>query len=44
VRRQAVCHWTTRTLRHPRLTQGIVALLSRLPGLARPLVQTINLT
>lgn len=44
VRRQTVCHWTTRTLRHPRLTRWAVALLSCLPGLARPLIQTINLT
>jgi flavin-dependent dehydrogenase len=40
--RQAVCHWTTRCLRHPWLIRAMAELLSRLPGLATPLIQSIN--
>jgi flavin-dependent dehydrogenase len=41
-RRQTICHWTTRALRYPSVTSGLVGLLRRLPGLAHPLIQSIN--
>ena len=41
-RRQTICHWTTRALRYPSLTRGLVGLLTHLPGLARPVIQSIN--
>ncbi len=40
--RQTLCHWTTRSLRHPWLIRWATQLLSRLPGLATPLIQSIN--
>ena len=43
-RRQAICFWTTRALRYPAVTRGLAGLLTYLPGLARPLIQSINTT
>lgn len=40
--RQRVCHWTTRTLRSPLITRWAVECLHRLPGLAYPLIRTLN--
>ena len=42
-RTQRTCRLLQRALRHPRLVGAAVSLLSRLPGLARPLVRTATL-
>jgi len=41
-RRQRICQWMTRSLRHPKLTDWLVSGLTRIPGLADPLIQAIN--
>lgn len=43
-RRQTICAWTTRALRYPAVIRGVAGVLTQLPGLARPLIQSINTT
>jgi len=41
-RHQRTCRWLVKVLRHPALTTAMVALLSRLPALANPVLRRLN--
>ena len=43
-RRQWACQATAALLRRPRLMRGVVAVLSRLPVLARPVIDFLSAT
>lgn len=40
--RQRACRWIARGLRHPGLTRGVIAALSRWPALAKPIISRLN--
>jgi menaquinone-9 beta-reductase len=41
-RRQRICEWVARGLRHPRVVQSILKSLSWWPGLATPIIRRLN--